>query len=86
MESVVTPPSLSTLEASNGERPFVDRRQSGPNRQGGERRQFASSMTNASPEVRELGTAIDQYKLEHHRRFITFDELYQVIQSLGYHK
>ncbi len=36
--------------------------------------------------MRELALAIDQYKLRHHRRFITYDELLGVIQSLGYHK
>jgi hypothetical protein len=30
--------------------------------------------------------AIDQYKLRHRRRFITFEELYDVIAGLGYHK
>ena len=30
--------------------------------------------------------AIDQYKLRHRRRFITFEELYDVMAGLGYHK
>ena len=34
----------------------------------------------------ELASAIDLYKLSHHRRFITFEELYDVMVSLGYHK
>ena len=38
------------------------------------------------PEVSELAEAIDAYKLQHRRRFITFEELYDVIVSLGYHK
>ena len=38
------------------------------------------------PEVAELAEAIDQYKLRHRRRFITFEELYDVIATLGYHK
>jgi hypothetical protein len=33
-----------------------------------------------------LAQAIDQYKLRHRRRFITFEELYDVMASLGYHK
>lgn len=34
----------------------------------------------------ELAEAVDQYKLRHRRRFITFEELYDVIAELGYHK
>jgi hypothetical protein len=67
---------------------FVDRRQSpgGANPIGVERRQFSNSHDSMRPEVAELAEAIDQYKLRHRRRFITFEELYDVINSLGYHK
>lgn len=30
--------------------------------------------------------AIDSYKLEHRRRYVTFEEMLQVINQLGYHK
>jgi hypothetical protein len=67
--------------------PFVDRRSQAGSRAGGpERRQFSPSHQQSRPEVAELATAVDRYKLEHRRRFITYEELYQVIQSLGYHK
>jgi hypothetical protein len=36
------------------------------------------------PGVKELAEAIDRYKLQHRRRFITFEELHGVITSLGY--
>ena len=66
---------------------FVDRRNympaSTPTR---ERRQFTNSYSELSPEARELAIAIDQYKLRHRRRFITFDEMLTVIRSLGYDK
>jgi hypothetical protein len=66
---------------------YVDRRQSGQGRAGGaERRQFVDSRQAFRPEVVELADAIDQYKLHHRRRFITFEELYAVMSSLGYHK
>jgi len=68
---------------------FVDRRQSsgGTRPDGGpERRQFRDSREGLSFEARELADAIDQYKLMHRRRFITYEELYDVITSLGYHK
>lgn len=66
---------------------FVDRRQSAPSGNPGyERRQFSDSRTAARPEVAELAAAVDKYKLDHRRRFITFEELYGVIESLGYHK
>ncbi len=67
---------------------FVDRRQgssaSRPN--GPERRQFSNNYSSDSPDVNELAQAIDQYKLLHRRRFITFEELHDVITRLGYHK
>ena len=66
---------------------FVDRRSSDASRAGGpERRQFKSTATDLRPEVAELAQAVDQYKLRHRRRFITFDELYNVIAELGYSK
>jgi hypothetical protein len=65
---------------------FIDRRdhdasQSGPTR---ERRQFADSREELSPEARMLANSIDEYKLVHRRRFITYEEMLQVIKSLGY--
>jgi hypothetical protein len=67
--------------------PFVDRRQTGSARKdGGERRQFVDSRQTFRPEVIELAEAVDQYKLRHRRRFITFEELYDVLASLGYRK
>ncbi|MDP1799015.1 MAG: hypothetical protein Q8K78_16090 [Planctomycetaceae bacterium] len=68
-------------------RPFVDRRGSNDHSHGGpERRQFRATPNADRPEIAELGNAIDQYKLEHRRRFITFEELHSVITRLGYHK
>ena len=66
--------------------PFVDRRQPGTpdsavNR---ERRQFANSHSELSPDAAELAHAIDQYKLTHRRRFINFEEMLGVFKSLGY--
>ena len=51
-----------------------------------ERRQFANSYDNISPDARELAMAIDEYKLMHRRRFITYEEMLSVIKSLGYSK
>ena len=67
---------------------FVDRRQSpSPVRPDGpERRQFSNNYSSMAPEVGELAEAIDRYKLQHRRRFITFEELHNVITSIGYHK
>ena len=67
---------------------FVDRRnyESGLPRPLRERRQFTNSHEELTPEARELAFAIDQYKLLHRRRFITFEEMLSVIKELGYHK
>ncbi|HUT13562.1 MAG TPA: hypothetical protein VMY42_23950 [Thermoguttaceae bacterium] len=51
-----------------------------------ERRQFANSHDDLSPEAREVAEAIDAYKARHRRRFITYEEMLAVFQSLGYHK
>ena len=68
--------------------PFVDRRGTAatPWGDGAERRQFSNAYDSSRQEVNELAMAIDQYKLRHRRRFITFEELYDVIAGLGYHK
>jgi hypothetical protein len=67
---------------------FVDRRsynsyQGSPGR---ERRQFADSHDELSPEGKELARAVDAYKLMHRRRFVTHDEMLAVFKSLGYHR
>ena len=49
-----------------------------------ERRQFANSYEDLSPEAADLARAIDGYKVQHRRRFITFEEMLAVIKSLGY--
>jgi hypothetical protein len=68
--------------------PFIERRSYDPFEPPltRERRQFSNSYQELSPEARELGTAIDQYKLHHRRRFITFEEMLAVVKALGYHK
>ena len=64
--------------------PFVERRSTSPSRGAAERRQFGSTHFGLSPAGRKLALAIDQYKLEHHRRYITCDEMLEVISALGY--
>lgn len=49
-----------------------------------ERRQFGNSHSELSEEARKLGLAIDQYKLVHRRRYITYEEMLSVVKSLGY--
>jgi hypothetical protein len=51
-----------------------------------ERRQFTNSHEGLSPDAAELARAIDGYKLRHRRRFITYEEMLSVIQSLGYRR
>ena len=66
---------------------FVDRRNGEvPAPAGVERRQFTNSHFDLSPDARELATAIDDYKVRHRRRFITFEEMLTVIEDLGYKK
>jgi hypothetical protein len=67
---------------------FQDRRQpdSAEGPPGVERRQFTNSHAELSPEAAELARSIDQYKISHRRRFITYEEMLAVIKSLGYHR
>ena len=67
---------------------FMDRRQgdAGAGLIGSERRQFRDGDRSARPEVAELANAVDDYKIARHRRFITFEELFDVMAALGYHK
>lgn len=65
---------------------FVDRRGQASHPPGVERRQFTSTPNSERPEVNELAEAVDNYKLRHRRRFITYEELFDVMVSLGYHQ
>ncbi|TWU26523.1 hypothetical protein Pla52o_03760 [Novipirellula galeiformis] len=77
--------SVSSQPSSASE-PVVDRRTSNAGATGGERRQFGSAHNELTDNGRQLAIAIDQYKLEHHRRYITCDEMLTVIEKLGYSK
>lgn len=84
-ESTVFPQQSSTTITN--ELGFVDRRQNtGQLGNGVERRQFGNTYKDLSDDGRELATAIDNYKVDHRRRFITFDEMLVVIKSLGYQR
>jgi hypothetical protein len=67
---------------------FVDRRSPATEESssGCERRQFGNSHDELSPDAAELARAIDQYKLLHRRRFITFEEMLAIVKSLGYRR
>ena len=65
---------------------FVDRRSHNRATPGNERRQFSDSHEDLTPAARELALAIDEYKLRHRRRFITYEEMMNVIYELGYSK
>ena len=67
---------------------FVDRRNysEGTSTPVRERRQFTNSHAELSPEARDLAIAIDEYKLHHRRRFITYEEMLTLVKALGYHK
>ena len=77
---------ISAPTADNTSPTFVERRGSAPVEGAPirERRQFANSYDELSPPAQELAMAIDQYKLRHRRRFITYEEMLSVFLSLGY--
>ncbi len=65
---------------------FVDRRNEDNATTSTERRQFTNSHASLSPDARELAESIDRYKARNRRRYITFEEMLQVITQLGYAK
>ena len=75
-------------EPDTATQPLADRRnyQASAPSPAMERRQFSNSYEELSCEARELAVAIDQYKLRHRRRFITYEEMLTVVKTLGYHK
>lgn len=79
-----TPSPTFVVGPGSATNQFVDRRESGSASGTSERRQFGSSHSGLSDAGRELAVAIDKYKLQHHRRYITCDEMLAVITSLGY--
>lgn len=83
--STAVPARTPNAEQTPG---FIDRRAPRPagTSTGRERRQFANSYDDLSPDAAELAVAIDQYKLQHRRRFINFEEMLSIMKSLGYSK
>jgi len=65
---------------------IVDRRSYAGSVPGVERRQFSNSYEGLSPAAVELAQTIDRYKMSNRRRFITYEEILEVITSLGYSK
>ena len=77
----------ATSEANPATEAFLDRRGLGSSvPETNERRQFGNSHQGLSEDGRELALAIDRYKLEQHRRYLTCDEMIQVLSELGYQK
>jgi hypothetical protein len=83
---MTTLPAEPTSTTVTGNTEFIDRRSNSGTSSGFERRQFGNSHNALSADARELAEAIDAYKIQNRRRYITFEEMLQVIQSLGYQK
>lgn len=93
----VSQPTPST-SANNSSTPIestpyvkgVDRRKRSPRKSTEgpetERRQFGNTYSNLSQEGQELAEAIDRYKMQNRRRYITTDEIILVLKELGYSK
>ncbi|MDC0936187.1 hypothetical protein OAS39_07855 [Pirellulales bacterium] len=79
--------AISPEYAGPQDEAFVDRRQAPVNSLNHrERRQFSNSHDDLSPDAAELACAIDQYKLQHRRRFINFEEMLSIVKGLGYQR
>ena len=76
-------PTLSPSQST-----FIDRRSYDPGvgRPGPGAPSVHQQPRRAFTEARELAVAIDEYKLVHRRRFITYEEMLSVVKSLGYQK
>jgi hypothetical protein len=88
LASVGQSPLVATFVDVHGtsSRAFVERRENPSDSVGSERRQFGSSHSDLSPDAKELAIAIDRYKIENRRRYITCEEMLAVMKSLGYHR
>jgi hypothetical protein len=77
--------SSPALAATSG--PFVERRSYDPGvgHPVKERRQFSNCHEDLSPEACALALAIDEYKLVHRQRFITYERCSRS-EVLGYRK
>ena len=91
--SAGSPPSAATVHVDQGKSDssspgLIVYRRRGQRADGDrfERRQYGSSHAGLSDAGRELALAIDQYKFEHHRRYLTCDEILRVLEGLGYAK
>ncbi len=83
-ESFIVAPQSAESAPSTATPAFFDRRALPPTPEVSERRQFGSSHTGLSEAGRELALAIDKYKLENRRRYITCDEMLAVLTAIGY--
>lgn len=83
-ESFVVAPQSAVNARPVATTPFLDRRALPPTPEVSERRQFGSSHMGLSEAGHELALAIDKYKLENRRRYITCDEMLAVLTSIGY--
>ncbi len=83
---MTTLPADTMVPNVTGKTEFIERRSATGPAAGFERRQFGNSHAALSPDARELAEAIDSYKIQNRRRYITFEEMLQVIHSLGYRK
>ena len=82
-------PSNDTSKSdSSRAQEFEDRRNSLVRRDspGLERRQFSDNHDSLSADAAELGRAVDQYKLQNRRRYVSYEELLAIVHSLGYSK
>ena len=86
IETAAHRPTAPLSPSAAAPRTFADRRSDDADAPGVERRQFAASRTSANPAVNELADAIDEYKLQNRRRFVTVDELLSIVTGLGYHR
>lgn len=76
-------------ENSDMQTSFQDRRDRASSQlqnHGMERRQFSDGHSSLTPDAGELGRAVDQYKLVNRRRYVSYEELLNIIKSLGYEK
>jgi hypothetical protein len=82
------PSNNATKPGPDRAQEFEDRRNTLVRRDspGLERRQFSDNHDSLSADAAELGRAVDQYKLQNRRRYVSYEELLGIVKSLGYSK
>ena len=86
MSQLASPTATEYFAAHENRHALLDQPSTSPQGIGYGRCSSGNAHADLSGPARELALAIDQYKTRHRRRFINYEEMLSIMQSLGYSK